>query len=67
MGWLIWAYFRSSRQPDPLGVAFNVVLLVTIVECLFYGILTTGLMVAMIAAALTLRPDPLRFSRSRLY
>jgi hypothetical protein len=67
MGWLIWAYLQSRREGDPLSVAFSVVLLVTVVECLFYGILTTGLMVAMIAAALALPPQPLRFSRARLY
>lgn len=56
MGWLVWAYIRSIRERDPAGLALNTVLLVVIVESLYYGIMTTGLAVAMIAAALTLRP-----------
>ncbi|MFO7690463.1 MAG: O-antigen ligase family protein, partial [Cryobacterium sp.] len=57
MGWLAWAYFRSVRERDPVGLACNTVLLLTLVESLYYGIMTTGLMVAMLAAALALRPE----------
>ena len=64
MGWLVWAYVRSIRERDPTGMALNTVLLVVIAESLYYGIMTTGLAVAMIAAALTLRP-PVAPSRSR--
>ena len=59
MGWLVWAFFRSIRARDPVQVACNAVLLVVIVESTYYGIMTTGLMVAMIAAALTMRPGPI--------
>lgn len=59
MGWLAWAYVRSIRERDPAGMALNTVLLVVLVESLYYGIMTTGLLIAMIAAALTMRPAPL--------
>ena len=57
MGWLAWAYFRSVRERDPVGLACNTVLLLTLVESLYYGIMTAGLMVAMLAAAVVLRPE----------
>ncbi|WP_158252145.1 MULTISPECIES: O-antigen ligase [unclassified Cryobacterium] len=57
MGWLAWAYFRSVRERDPVGLACNTVLLLTLVESLYYGIMTAGLMVAMLAAAVALRPE----------
>ncbi|TFC36367.1 O-antigen ligase family protein [Cryobacterium sp. TMT2-14] len=57
MGWLAWAYFRSVRERDPAGLACNTVLLLTLVESLYYGIMTAGLMVAMLAAAVALRPE----------
>ncbi len=56
MGWLVFAFFRSIRARDPVLVACNTVLLVVIVESTYYGIMTTGLLVAMLAAALTMRP-----------
>lgn len=59
MGWLVWAYIRSIRERDPTGLALNAVLLVVVVESLYYGIMTAGLAIAMIAAALAMRP-PLR-------
>ncbi|MEO6200348.1 MAG: O-antigen ligase family protein [Cryobacterium sp.] len=56
MGWLVWAYIRSIRDRDPTGLALNAVLLVVVVESLYYGIMTAGLAIAMIAAALAMRP-----------
>jgi len=56
MGWLGWAYVRSIRERDPVGLACNTVLLLTLVESLYYGTMATGLMVAMLAAAVALRP-----------
>lgn len=55
-GWFVWAYFRSIRERDPVGLACNTVLLVVIVESFYYGIMTTGICVAMVAAAVTMRP-----------
>ncbi|TFC89107.1 hypothetical protein E3T24_01550 [Cryobacterium sp. TmT2-59] len=72
MGWLAWAFFRSVRERDPAGLACNTVILVTLVESLYYGIMTTGLMVAMLAAAVALRPTedaepaPLKSQPSRV-
>lgn len=57
MGWLVWAYIRSIRERDPAGLALNAVLLVVVVESLYYGIMTAGLAIAMIAAALAMRPS----------
>lgn len=57
MGWLVWAYFRSIREREPVREACNTVLLVVIVESTYYGIMTTGLLVAMLAAAITMRPQ----------
>lgn len=56
MGWLVWAYIRSIRERDPASLALNAVLLVVVVESLYYGIMTAGLAIAMIAAALAMRP-----------
>lgn len=66
MGWLVLAFVRTLRERDPAGLACNTVLLVTLVESLYYGIMTAGLMVAMLAAAVALRrtedaePAPLK-------
>jgi len=69
LAWLVWAFVRSIRVRDPVLVAANAVLLVVIVQSTYYSILTTGLAVAMIAAAVTLRPadEPLEpeFERPR--
>lgn len=59
MGWLIWAYLRTLHRWDPLGLACNTALLVVVVESTYYGILTAGLTIAMIAAALAIpRAEP---------
>ncbi|PPL19881.1 O-antigen ligase family protein [Microterricola pindariensis] len=55
VGWFVWAFFRSLPARDPIGLACNTVLLVIIVESSYYGIMTAGIAVAMIAAALTMR------------
>ena len=58
MGWLFFCYFRSVRRRDPVGMAGNTVLLVVLVEVFYYGMMTSGFAIAMIAAALVLRPEP---------
>lgn len=58
VAWLAFAYFRSIRERDPIGLAGNTVLLVILVEILYYGVMTTGLAIAMIAAGLVMRPKP---------
>jgi O-antigen ligase len=55
LAWLVWAFVRTCRHPSALGLAFNTVLLLTIVEGVYYGVLTTGLPIAMIAAGYALR------------
>jgi hypothetical protein len=66
MGWLIWAYFRSLRPWDPLSVASNTAILVAFVESFYYGLLTTGLALVMIAAAVTMRPTDELFEEKSL-
>lgn len=56
LGWLIWAFIRTRSHSGGLGLAFNTVLLVTIVEGFYYGVLTSGLPLAMIAAGYCMRP-----------
>lgn len=64
MGWLVWAYIRSIRERDPASLALNAVLLVVVVESLYYGIMTAGLAIAMIAAALAMRPTMKNFGNA---
>lgn len=64
MGWLVWAYIRSIRERDPASLALNAVLLVVVVESLYYGIMTAGLAIAMIAAALAMRPTTRNFGNA---
>jgi hypothetical protein len=56
LSWLIWAFVRTRHHSSGLGLAFNTILLLTIVEGVYYGVLTTGLPLAMVAAGYALRP-----------
>ncbi|WP_148571551.1 O-antigen ligase family protein [Nocardioides caldifontis] len=53
------ALLGAWRRIDPVGTAAQTVLLVGLVELLYYGMLPNGLPIMMVAAALGLRPtDP---------
>jgi O-antigen ligase len=55
MGWFVVTFAMTLRRRDTAGIAWNAVLLVTIVELLYYGVLPSGLPIIMVAAALALR------------
>ena len=57
LGWFGWAWFAGRRRRDVVGMAATTVLLVSIVELGFYGVLPYGLPIMMIAAALSLRGE----------
>ncbi len=56
LAFLTVAWFRSLRRIDAVGLTCNTVLLLLLVESLYYGVLATGLAIGMIAAGLVLRP-----------
>lgn len=55
LGWLVTAFLQTIRRKDTVGLVCNTVLLVALVEVFYYGILGTGLVIIMLAAALALR------------
>lgn len=57
-GWFAWAWWRSRRRVDPIGLACNTTLIVGTIELLYYGVLPNGLPILMVAAAVALRPRP---------
>lgn len=66
MGWFTFVFVRSFRRRDDLGLVCNAVLLVGLVESLYYGFLPVGLMVLMMVAALAIRePTSARGGRHR--
>lgn len=56
MGWFTLVVLRSLRRTDHLGLVANAVVLVGLMESLYYGFLPTGMMVLSVVAALALRP-----------
>lgn len=56
VGWFVIAFVRSLRRQDITGLTANAVLLVAVMELLYYGSLPYGLPIMMLAAALALRP-----------
>lgn len=55
MGWLVWLFVRTRRYTDAMGLACNTVMLVILVESTYYGVLTTGMPIAMVLAGFALR------------
>ena len=52
-------FFSTLRRVQPLTLGCNAIILVAILEIFYYGMLTTGLVLIMIAAAVALRePRP---------
>ncbi len=59
MGFALYCFVRSLPRRDPMGLLANTVILVGMIETLYYGFLPTGLYLLLIACALSLRPpDP---------
>lgn len=56
VGWFVLAFLQSLRRRDVVGLVANTVLLVAVMELLYYGSLPYGLPILMVAAALATRP-----------
>ncbi|MCQ9163652.1 O-antigen ligase [Arthrobacter sp. STN4] len=52
-------FLETLRRSNPLVLAANTVLLVSLVEIFYYGMLTTGLVLMFVAAAVALKGPPL--------
>jgi polysaccharide biosynthesis protein PslJ len=63
LGWYVWVLWRSANAPTGAQLWLHVIVLITIVQLPFYGMLPTGLPVFMVAAAVVMRelvePGPL--------
>jgi polysaccharide biosynthesis protein PslJ len=55
LSWFVWVCWRGMRAPTTVDVLLHSVSLMTLLEVFYYGILGSGLVVAMIAAAVVLR------------
>ncbi|MVA75308.1 hypothetical protein GC722_04590 [Auraticoccus sp. F435] len=55
VGWLLVLLAKTLRAPGTVGLVCHTVVLVTLVEIFYYGIVASGLMLALVAAALALR------------
>jgi hypothetical protein len=55
MGWLAWLVWRTRHARTTSELWAHVTLLMALIESVYYGMLTAGLAVAMVAAALALR------------
>ncbi len=55
VGWFAAAFLMSLYRRDPVGLVANTVLLVSIVELSYYGVVPYGLPLMMVASALALR------------
>lgn len=57
MAWWVTVAVQTVRQPDTTGMLLNAVLVALLVETLYYGMLPHGIAVAMIIAAVALKPE----------
>lgn len=55
-GWLTAVFLQTLRQRSVVGIAANTTLLVLMVESLYYGVVPVGLTIALLVAAVALRP-----------
>lgn len=55
MSWLIWSFISTTRRQRPYSTTLNAVLLIVLVESLYYGIVPNGLVISMTAAAILMR------------
>ncbi|WP_134767269.1 O-antigen ligase family protein [Nocardioides sp. 1609] len=51
----LWAFVVSMRRTDALGLALNAMMLVSVVELAYYGVVPYGLPVMVVGAAVLLR------------
>lgn len=57
LGWVSFATWRTRRAVTTSGLWLHVVCVMMLLECFYYGMLTSGLVIFMIAAAAALRSD----------
>lgn len=57
MAWWITVTVKTIRQRDTTGMLLNAVLVALLVETFYYGMLPHGVAVAMVVAAVALRPE----------
>ncbi len=58
LGSLLMLFLKTIRRTDVVGLVCNTIILVSLVEVFYYGILGAGLVIVMVAGALALRDDP---------
>src|SRR5690606_15303661 len=64
VAWFVIAFLHSVRRKDLVGLVANTVLLVAVMELLYYGSLPYGLPILMTAAARATRPPELTRRRA---
>lgn len=57
LAWWLTVVVKTVRQPDATGLLLNAVLVALLVETLYYGMLPHGIAVAMVVAAVALKPN----------
>ena len=57
LAWWVSVSARTMRQHDITGLLLNAVLVALLVETLYYGMLPHGIAVAMVIAAMALKPE----------
>lgn len=65
VGWLLLLFVRTIRGPTTLALVCNTVILTTMVEIFYYGIMMTGLVIVMLAGAIGLGEAQDASARSR--
>lgn len=55
LAWLTWTFLVTLQVRDPLRIGLTSVLLVILVESMYYGVATNGLILSMSIAALLMR------------
>jgi len=56
LGWMVMVFVKTIRRTDIAGLVCNTLILVSLVEVFYYGVLGAGLVIVMIAAAVGMRP-----------
>lgn len=57
LGWFVWLSWRTRRAPTLTALWMHVVVVMTTVMMFFYGLMDSGLIIAMIAGAIVLRDE----------
>ena len=56
LGWMVLIFVKTIRRTDIAGLVSNTLILVSLVEVFYYGVLGAGLVIVMLAAAVGMRP-----------